>query len=357
MMAKKKRVTLPKDFSEKAEAGDIEALKAMYGQCELHATYDGRYGMNTALHFYGVPDELVRWLVLQGLDINIENYYGCTPLYAQATIGSDTVKLLLELGADIEKPDRYGSRPLHNAANYGRTDTVRLLIARGAYIHAEKDNGQTPLASALAACRNINIPEMAEIAAMLLDAGAKVTPAMVKSVKRIGEEFEFHRENFNKDYLAETDAGLTRLYSLFEVEPIARRKMHDGVSPIHVADGSWRKQYGELWDLLIPSGGASETVQGEVVRITGRVRDELYRNGGANWDRDYRKMLDALLKHFASGAALSESELAEARKLASSIRAKGDDDDSVTDRLCELAVVWVSANPNPVPLCKPDYDR
>lgn len=355
-MAKKKRITLPKDFRELVEAGNVETLKAVYDKCELYA-YDDRYGMNTALHLYGVPDALVLWLVEQGLDINIENYYGRTPLYAQTTIGSDTVKLLLELGADIEKPDRYGSRPLHNAADYFRTNTVRLLIERGANIHAENDSGQTPLASALTRCNNINISEMAEITAMLLEAGAEITPDMAKRVKHIGEEFEFHRENYNKDYLVETDAGLMRLYSLFDVEPIAKRQMHDGVSPIIVADGSWGKQYEQLWDLLIPSSGAAKTVQGEVVRITGRVRDELYRNGGANWDKNYRKMLGALLKHFASGKALSESELAEAKNLTSSIHAKGNDEDSITDRLCELAVVWVLANPNPISLVKPDYDR
>lgn len=53
-MAKKKRVTLPKDFKELIETGDIEKLEAIYDLCELSATYDGRYGMNTALHYYGV---------------------------------------------------------------------------------------------------------------------------------------------------------------------------------------------------------------------------------------------------------------------------------------------------------------
>ena len=97
-MAKKKRVTLPKDFKELIDIGDIEKLKAIYNLCELSATYDGRYGMNTALHYYGVPNELVRWLVEQGLDVNIENYYGRSPLYVQSTGGSDTVKFWRRYG-------------------------------------------------------------------------------------------------------------------------------------------------------------------------------------------------------------------------------------------------------------------
>jgi ankyrin repeat protein len=242
-MAKKKRVTLPKDFKELIEIGDIEKLKAIYNLCELSATYDGRYGMNTALHYYGVPNELVRWLVEQGLDVNIENYYGRSPLYVQSTGGRDTVKLLFELGADMEKPDRYGNRPLHTAASFFRADTVRFLVENGANIHVENDMKQTPLESSLAVCRNADISKMAEISIILLEAGAKITSDMIESVKRIGEEFEFHRDNFNKNYLSEADAGLKKLYTLFDVAPIAKRQMHDGVSPIIVTDESWEKQY------------------------------------------------------------------------------------------------------------------
>ena len=112
-----------------------------------------------------------------------------------------------------------------------------------------------------------------------------------------------------------------------------------------------------LWDFLVPSSGVAKNVQGEVIRITGRIRDELYRNGGTNWDKDYQKMLDALLVHFASGTSLSECELNEIRKLTTSIRAKGDVDEEITDCLCEFAVQWVLKNPNPISLNKPSYDR
>ncbi len=355
-MAKKKRKTLPKNFKELIEAGDIAALKAVYDDCELDAY--GGYDKETALHFYDVQGELVRWLVGQGLDIDTPSAtYRRTPLYEHSTYGDSTVELLLDLGANMEAASYDDMTPLHAAAGFYRVATVRLLIERGANIHAESRGGQTPLAYALARCRGIQINGMAEIAAMLLGAGAEITPDMIKSVGRIGEDFEFHREGFNKEYIAETDAGLARLYELFGVAPIAKRRMHDGISPITVKEGDWKEQYAELWEWLIPSSGPAKTVQGEVIRITGRVRDELYRNGGANWNADYRKMLNALPKHFASGEALSPKLLAETKELASSISAKGDDEDAVTDRLCELAVKWVSANPQPVPLPVPEYRR
>jgi len=224
-------------------------------------------------------------------------------------------------------------------------------------VNAKNDMGRTPLAEALATCRNSNIVQAAEIAEMLIKAGAEVVPEMTERVEIIGKDFEFHRENFNKDYLAETEAGLEKLYTLFDVKPAPKRKIHDGVSPIIVKTGSWREQYDELWEMLIPSSGAAKTVQGEVIRITGRVQDELYRNGGVNWDKDYRNMLNTLPNHFASGTPLSEEELEETKELISSIRANGGDEDAITERLCELSVLWVLSNPTPIPLGKTNYNR
>lgn len=356
IMAKKKRITLVNNFNELIENGDMKQLMAVYEKCELHA-YDGRYGMNTALHHYGVPASLIRWLVDQGLDVNTLNYYGRTPLYVQSTIGSDIVELLFELGGDIQKPDRYGNTPLHTASEFFHTKTVQFLVEHGADVHAENDWNRTPLAASLACCRNSNISQVAEISSILLDAGTKITSDMIERVKQIGEDFEFHRENFNKQFLLETETGLNKLYQLFGVTPVAKRQIHDGVSHIVVEDAPWKQQYEALWNFLIPSKGPAKTMQGEVIRITGRVQDELYRNGGVNWDRNYRNMLHALLKHFASGVPLSEKELEEAKMLTSSIRAKGADEDSLTERLCELAVLWVLLNPNPIPLEKPNYDR
>jgi ankyrin repeat protein len=353
-MAKAKRKTLPKNFEELLDAGDINALKVVFDKCEFGA-YDSSYSLRTALHNYSVPDDLAKWLVSQGLDINTKDSYGTTPLFYQMQRGN--VALFIELGADVNAKAKYGDTPLHFAADYGTADSVKLLLEHGADLEAENDSGQTPLAYCLARCNNIKIAKIAETAEALLNAGAKVTPDMAESVRNIGREFEFHRGNFNTEYLAETDAGLTKLYALFGVEPAMRRREHDGVSPITVTSQGWQEQYHELWAFLVPSQGEAKTVQGEVIRITGRVSDELYRNGGANWDADFRKMLNALKKHFASGAPLTPEELAEAGEMAASIKAKGDDNDIVIDRLCEFAVKWVLQNPDPTPLEKPDYNR
>ena len=352
----KKRVTLPKEFKDLMDEGNIEALKAVYDRCELSA-HDGRFSLCTPLHMGGVPDELVIWLVEQGLDINIPDYYGATPLYRQATMGRDTVKLLLELGADIGKPNTYGETPLHVAAEFFHPKTVKLLIDKGADVNAKNDMGRTSLASVLMVCRGIYIAQTAEIASMLLDAGAKKTPAMKEKVENIGKDFEFHRESIHPDYIEGADKGLAKLYELFDVKPVEKRLTHDGYSPIELVEGSWEEQYEQLWSFLIPSSGAAKTVQGEVIRIPGRVRDELDRNGGANWDRDYRKMLQALPQYLSLGNPLSDQELEETKELIAQVHGKDFDDEPRLDRLCQLAIAWIKQNPEPLPLEKTSYKR
>ena len=352
----KKRVTLPKEFKDLMDEGNIEALKAVYDRCELTA-HDGRFSLCTPLHMGGVPDELVIWLIEQGLDINIPDYYGATPLYRQAILGRDTVKLLLELGADIGKPNTYGETPLHVAAEFFHPKTVKLLIDKGADVNAKNDMGRSPLASVLMVCRGIYIAQTAEIATMLLDAGAKKTPAMKEKVENIGKDFEFHREGINPDYLEAADQGLEKLYALFDVKPVAKRITHDGSAPILVKEGIWEEQYEELWSFLIPSSGAAKTVQGEVIRIPGRVRYELDRNGGVNWDRDYRKMLQALPQYLSLGIPLSEQELAETKELIAQVHGKDFDDEHRLDRLCQLALSWIKQNPEPISLEKTSYNR
>jgi hypothetical protein len=72
VMGKKKK-TLPKNFQELIEAGDIAALKEVFSYCEWDAR--GGYNKETALAFNEIPDELVRWLVEQGADINVRDNY------------------------------------------------------------------------------------------------------------------------------------------------------------------------------------------------------------------------------------------------------------------------------------------
>ena len=114
-MGKRKRKTLPKDFGQLLDQASFAELVAVFDACELEAT--GGYSKSTALGFYNCPDELVRWLVEQGADINARDTYQRTPLHHRSSSWIGGIDLLLDLGADIEAQDYQGYTPLHAAAN------------------------------------------------------------------------------------------------------------------------------------------------------------------------------------------------------------------------------------------------
>ena len=353
-MAKKKK-TLPKDFGDLIDMKDFEAFKRVFDTCDINAR--GGYGKTTALGFYRIPNDFVRWLIENGADMESVDNYQRTALHQHASLRSGDISIFVELGANIHAIDTYGDTPLHFAAGSGFNGTaVAMLIEDGADVKALNTYKQTPLGRALSRANNIDLPNLLEVSKLLLAADNTITAQMKDAVTRKGEDFEFHRENFNKEYLEETDAALNKLYEIFDVPPVKRRIMHDGVSPI-ITSGTWQEQYEQLWELLVPSNGSAKVVQGEVVRIAGKVRDELYRNGGGNWDSDFKKMFDALLVHFSTANALSHAELARAEEIVTYIRKNGDGDDDDIHYLCELATVWVFRNPNPIVLDKPAYRR
>lgn len=367
-MAKAKRKTLPKDFFELVLAGDSVRIREVFDHCEVWAT--GGYEKDTALAFVGLPDEIARWLVEQGADVNARNSYRRTPLDRHAGHWQGDIGLLLELGADPNAADLYGHTLLHSAARSGNADAVDRLLAAGADPAARNDMGQTPLQLALAQCHNAGIAGVAQVAEQLLaatparpagllgrlfrraPASPVPDPKLAEAVVRIGQQFEFHRGNFNPELLEETEAGLAKLYDLFGVPPVPRRIMHDGKALIDPGPGSWQQQHQTLWELLVPSSGPAATVQGEVVRLSGRIDNELVMNGGANWDADFRKMGKALHAHLGSGSALDAADLAEAAALLPNLRNSDD-----ASRLCEFAVTWVKRNPVPLALGAVDYQR
>ncbi|WP_158977982.1 ankyrin repeat domain-containing protein [Cellulophaga sp. L1A9] len=352
----KKRKTLPKIFEELIKAKDIENLKKIFDTCEIEAR--GGYGKATALSTYYIPNELVRWLVEKGADIDAVDIYGCTALHRHASFHSGDITVFLELGATINAPNNSGETPLHYAAGGGfNSINVKKLLDHGANPNVLNKAGQTPFDYALKRANNINLIKLAEISKIFLEINTEITQSMKDSIHQLGENFEFHRANFSKEFLPETDKALNTLYALFDVTPIHKRILHDGISIITVQHTTWQKQYEELWDFLIPSSGSAKTIQGEVVRISGKVRDEIYRNGGGNWDIDFKKMLAIFFDYLSIGISLNNDELKKTAILIKDIRENGDAEIDDLNYLCELATKWVLLNPNPILLEKPKYRR
>ncbi|WJH39392.1 ankyrin repeat domain-containing protein [Aliirhizobium terrae] len=299
-MAKpKKKKTLPKDFEALLEAGDVAAVRAVFDTCDVNA-YGGAT-KRTALAFNDLPDEVARWLV--------------------------------ENGADISAPDSYGETPLHHRADRG-------------------DGGHGGASPAAIAARAIR-PSQIRLPPVWCreKSDDRITDQMRDFVTRIGENFEFHRQGYNPESRDVASAALDRLYELFGVPPVPRRSMHDGKSPIVAKADTWQDRHQELWELLVPSSGAADTVQGEVIRISGRIARELDGNGGINWGDDYKRMADALLTHLGSAKSLPADDLKEATAIISEVKRKFGD----TRRLCELSVEWVAQNPKPTTLPAPAY--
>ena len=57
-----------------------------------------------------------------------------------------------------------------------------------------------------------------------------------------------------------------------------------------VDDLRWWEEQPRLWARLVPTSGQATTVQGELIRCTGKLTDEAYRNGNANWGPGLERM-------------------------------------------------------------------
>lgn len=370
-MMKAKKKTLPKDFEELLKTGDVAAIKVVFEKSDVNAR--GGFFKSTALAFNELPDDVARWLVGQGADIEAASNYGTTPLHDRAGHWQGKIDILLELGADVNSSDIRGDTPLHKAALVGNVRTARILLEHGARIDATNNSELTPLELALLRCSHIKqLAEMAELllaaqpyqktgfrsfSSRFLERGKKcddrISSKMRDFVERIGRDFEFSRGDFNPESRDATSAALDKLYALFDVSPVPRRNVHDGKSPIVAKTAKWEDRHQELWELLVPSSGAANTVQGEVIRISGRIERELDGNGGINWDAEFKQMADALLTHLGSGNPLPPSKLKDATTIVSEVKRKYGD----TRRLSELAVEWVELNPKPAALPAPSYSR
>lgn len=350
----KKRITLPSDINDIFASNDLQKFKEIFDKCDINA-YE-RTSKETALSMYHIPLEFMRWLIENGVDLESKDIYGQSALWHQASCGAlEKVALLLEHGADITTVNNRGNGVLHAAECH--FDVVGLLLVQGADFRLKNDDGLTPMQYMLYRLNNIDISEGAKTAELYLNHGEEITKECQAYIQSIGENFEFHRERFNPEYLAETEQGLNKLYELFQVKPVAKRHIHDGVAMIEVKQGAWQEQFDDLYSYLVPSSGQAKTMQGELIRLSGRISDELMRNGGINWDREYKKMLKSSLDYFGQGEnPFSPSQLSEVEDIIKTLY-DGNDNKDMIDRLMELSVLWVTQNPNPVLLKEVNYRR
>lgn len=346
-----KRKTLGSNFQKLVNSKDDEEIIKFLKRCEINAC--GGAPVRSALGF-DVSETVMNWLVEQGADVNFANSYGATPLHHHAGMRTGNVKYLLELGANINAKDKMGDTPLSKAVGAFRFENVKTLVEAGADINViVRDTSLVSLA--LKGTSNMNIPACVNIVEYLLDKGVKLTGEEAKEVVRIGSDFEFYRDSINPEFVDELESGLHRLYELFNVRPVPKRKKQELDKPIKVTAATWQKQHNELWNLLVPAQNHAGTLQGEIIRISGKLSYEILDNGRINWDSEYVKMTHSMSDYLKQGV-MEESDLNECEALLEQIRLDKADETEL-ERLCELSVKWVLQNPLPVALDHVTYKR
>ena len=362
----KRNRTLPNNYEELLEKGDVEALKKVFDKCELDA-YERGYYKCRALHFYSVPYDFMKWILEQGFDPNSESTYDVPLNYCLNDL--DKIKLLIEYGADINFKCNFNDTPLHRICDgKGSINNLKFLLENGADIDARNDADETPL---IYAVKRERVPDtrFVQMVELLLEHHKKTNKfslmdkmfgrgkhpipdedwkTIQKEITRIGQSHEFYKMNIeDESLLKERNANMKRLYEIFDVEPVPEREMMTENSLIKVKSTEWQKQYSELWDLLVPGSGRAKFIQGEAIRLVGKLSYEVLDMGCCNWDEDFCKLPKAFLMLISYGEQLDDEEYENLKSIMKNIKNIDDDD---FNYIAEMTVKWILKNPVPVKL-------
>ena len=121
---------------------------------------------------------------------------------------------------------------------------------------------------------------------------------------------------------------------------------------------NWKEEHSRLWDSLVPKDGQAETLQGELIRIAGKLTDQAFRNGNMNWDADHERMWRFVGSHLDDAGPFPDKERALIRQKIEEIIRDHESPDVSGDGCCyyvisEKVVDWCMAHPSPIPF-QPD---
>lgn len=100
-------------------------------------------------HIYLWSDKIAFFLINNGADVNLANYFGTTPLMNSTALGEiNIVKKLIKCNATIDLQDKDGNTAFHvslDSPRYGiHVDLINELIKAGADWFIENNKGETP---------------------------------------------------------------------------------------------------------------------------------------------------------------------------------------------------------------------
>jgi hypothetical protein len=117
---------------------------------------------------------------------------------------------------------------------------------------------------------------------------------------------------------------------------------------------NWKNEHTRLWKNLVPSSGPAETLQGELIRIAGKLTDQAYRNGNMNWNDNYPSSWRFIGEKISDDPIFSNDEQKQIKEKIEEIIRDFDHPDlsgngSAYYIISERVVDWCMAHPKPIP--------
>lgn len=111
--------------------------------------------------------------------------------------------------------------------------------------------------------------------------------------------------------------------------------------------------HGRLWDELVPPSDQAKTVQGELIRITGKLTREAYTNGNINWRPSCTLMWRFVGQTLDDPDSFDKEERTQIQEWVKSIirdryRPDTSGEESPYYRVTEKAVAWEVAHPKAI---------
>ena len=106
-----------------------------------------------------------------------------------------------------------------------------------------------------------------------------------------------------------------------------------------------------IWRTYVPPSGQADTVQGELLRASEKLRDEAHRNGNINWDAGHEILGRYVLETLEAWPVLAPDRKAQLRADIALLTVPDDPclEDDVFDRVERCILDWCAAHPEPVP--------
>ena len=283
----------------------------------------------------------VRRALVKTKDVNAATDSGRTILYYVRS--GEVTQVLINAGARVNHRDSMQETPLHEAAEDQNAEVAKVLLDHGAEVDAQDVFLRTPLLLAIG--RAFRSPDTIRV---LLEAGADQHIPNIAGVtpRRHANDLDGFAY---RDLVNEFDRG-KRTSKRSKASKEAKKKVtHIRPSTIARKGNWWKKEHERLWDELVPFSGPAKTVQGEVIRITGKLTREASTNGNLNWSMSctrFWRFVEGVLNDPATFSPKERTHIKESVRVIIRDRkrpklGKGSPYDAVTKK----AVEWVLAHP------------